>query len=543
MADNRKKSSEKKPRGNGKPFQKNNPETGEKDPRINRAGAPIRGKSYMERVNDLSDMTNEELADFFGRTSAIGRQFLLQPRDVVSRDGVIGRALLTMQNDFDPRGFEKVIDRAEGKPAQTIITRSGGEEGHTLTTIPAELLTSDFLQVNRDILAGKHTEYTFDGGRGSLKSTFISEMIITLLTMNPNMHALVLRQVAADIRESVYSQLKWSIETLGLSAKFEAKLSPLGITYLPTGQQIFFRGANDPSSIKSIKPPFGYIGILWLEELDQFHGEASVRSIVQSALRGGEKSYRFESWNTPRTKNNWVNKYIAAPKAERMHTRSNYLNVPAEWLGQTFLMEAEHLRNTNPAAYDHEYMGVSNSDGGMIFENIIQRAITDAEIAQFDNVLRGGDWGFSPDPFSYGAMHFDAARRVLYIFDEYRDWKKSNRQTYDYLVKHKNLQPDDLIILDSAESKSVSDYREYGANARAAEKGKESRKYSYRWLQGLTSIIIDPKRAPYHAQEFSSAEYPRTKDGEIISEYPSKDDHAIDDTRYATNLIWRRQGQ
>ena len=102
-----------KKRGKGKPFTKN-------DPRINRRGAPVRGQSYAEAVKRLSDLTNEELADFFGRNTPLGKQFLQQPKDVVSRDVVIGRAIITLENDFDSRGFGQLTDRSEGKPEQPI---------------------------------------------------------------------------------------------------------------------------------------------------------------------------------------------------------------------------------------------------------------------------------------------------------------------------------------------------------------------------------------------------------------------------------------
>ena len=79
------------------------------------------------------------------------------------------------------------------------------------------------------------------------------------------------------------------------------------ITYIPTGQKIYFRGGDDPGNIKSIKTAFGYIGILWFEELDQFYGAESVRKIEQS-IRGGDKVYFFKSWNPPRTTASWVSK-------------------------------------------------------------------------------------------------------------------------------------------------------------------------------------------------------------------------------------------
>jgi hypothetical protein len=193
--------------------------------------------------------------------------------------------------------------------------------------------------------------------------------------------------------------------------------------------------------------------------------------------------------------------------------------------------------------WDTEYENQEPSSESRVFDNIQVRTITDEEIAQFDNILQGIDWGFSPDPYQWSKMHYDAGRRTLYIFDEYRQWRQSNRDTYDYLVKEKGLRPDQLVIADSNDTKSVFDYRKYGANCRAAEKKEESRKYSYKWLQALKAIVIDEDRAPYNKEEFTKAEHPRTKDGEIISEYPSKNDHAIDSVRYATNLIWRQEGE
>jgi len=82
----------------------------------------------------------------------------------------------------------------------------------------------------------------------------------------------------------------------------------------------------------------------------------------------------------------------------------------------------------------------------------------------------------------------------------------------------------------------------YGLTVRGAEKPAESVRYSMKWLQNLAKIVIDPTRCPFTAQEFTSYEYPRTKDGLVMSVYPDADNHAIDAVRYATNLIWRKAG-
>lgn len=437
-------------------------------------------------------------------------------------------------------------------------------------SIPADKIAPLFVDVYRDITQKLHSEYIFKGGRGSTKSSFIAEAFIYLIVNNPQVHGLALRQVADTLRDSVYAELQRAINRLELTDKFHCTTSPMEIEYLPTGQKIYFRGADDPGKIKSITPTFGYIGIVWFEELDQFRGLNSIRTVEQS-IRGGDNIVYFKSFNPPPTKNNWANKYLDTPKANQYQHYSNYfgipeeyllneelrklvpfelmvasyskLAVPKEWLGNTWLEDAEHLRKTNPNAFENEYLGIPVNDGSLVFTNVTIRKITEEEISQFDNIRHGLDWGFYPDPASYGKFHYDGARRKLYIIGELRRWKRSNEDLHKDLIDSKLYTDSELLVADSAEPKSVQDFRAYGANCKGAEKGPGTRDYSYKWLQGLNEIIIDNELAPYHAEEFQNCEYERTKDGEIITEYPEKNDHAIDDTRYGTNSIWRKRGE
>ena len=408
--------------------------------------------------------------------------------------------------------------------------------------IPARLLASPFVDVHRDIIEKDHTEYVEEGGRGSTKSSFISLEIPALIKNNPQLHAVCCRKVGNTLRDSVFSQVVWAIDALGLGAEFESKVSPLEITYKPTGQKIYFRGADDPIKLKSIKPPFGYIGILWLEELDQFNGDEECRSIQQSVIRGGDDAYIFKSFNPPKAKNNWVNKYIEQPKENRLVTHTDYRSVPQKWLGKAFLEEAEYLKSINPTAYEHEYLGIPNGNGGMVFENVVCEEITDEQISHFDRVLNGVDWGYYPDPWAFNRMQYDAARRTLYIFDELQENKKGNKETAEILLEH-GLTREDRITADSAEPKSIADYQKFGLRCFGAKKGPGSVEYSMKWLQSLVKIIIDPVRCPKTYDEFTSYEYERTKDGEIMSGYPDANNHHIDAVRYATEQIWKHRGQ
>lgn len=391
----------------------------------------------------------------------------------------------------------------------------------------------------RDIRDKEHLEYVFKGGRGSTKSTTVGMTIVELMNNNHDIHAVVCRKVGNTIKDSVYNKIKWAIGKQEFTEKFDSKLSPMEITLKATGQKIYFRGADDPDKIKSINPEFGYIGILWFEELDQFAGPEEIRKIEQSAIRGGNLAWIFKSFNPPKTMNNWANKYVLEPKENRIVHSSTYLDVPKGWLGQPFIDEAEHLKEVNPNAYEHEYMGIANGNGGNVFEYLEIRDITDEEIGHMDRIFAGVDYGWYPDAFCYLRTYYDSAREKIYLIDELYVNKWSNSKTADW-IKKKGYD-DYTMICDSAEPKSVNDFRDAGLPARGAIKGPGSIEYGFKFLQTKT-LVIDPKRTPNAYKEITEYEYDRDKEGNVISGYPDGNDHAISALRYAYEPLFNRRG-
>ena len=406
----------------------------------------------------------------------------------------------------------------------------------------SELISPAFYDVHRQIKAGKVTELLAKGGRGSTKSSYISLELILQLLLHPQCHAIVLRKVDKTLRTSVYAQICWAIAALGLGSRFKCTVSPMECTYRPTGQKILFFGMDDPGKLKSLKVPFGYIGLLWFEELDQFDGPEQVRNVEQSCLRGGPYALTFKSFNPPASARSWANRYALEQRPGKLVHHSTYQTTPAQWLGPRFLADAEHLQATNPVAYRHEYGGEVVGSGTAVFENLRLEAIPDALRAGFDRSLHGVDWGWYPDPWAYNAVHYDAARRTLYILDELTRRRTSNKDTAT-LLQERGLTGADLITADSAEPKSVGDYRAFGLACKAAQKGPGSVKYSMKWLQGLAAIVIDPAVCPDTAREFSEYEYERdARTGEVLPGYPDLNNHHIDAVRYATECIWKRKG-
>ena len=403
----------------------------------------------------------------------------------------------------------------------------------------SEKIGPAFYEVARDAFKHGHTHYDESGGRGSLKSSFVSIMVPLLLISNPNTHALVLRKVANTIRDSVYAQYIWAIGELGMAAYWEAKVSPMELIYKPTGQKIMFRGADDPMKIKSIKVPFGYIAVTHFEEKDQFAGRAEIRTILQSTMRGGSKFWNFESYNPPISRDNWANKDSLEERPDRLCHKSTYLDAPPEWLGQQFLDEAEHLKATDERAYQHEYLGIPVGTGGNVFDNLELREITDAEVRGFDKIYQGTDWGWFPDPFAFIRLHYDRARETIYLIDEIYQNKITNEASAQMILSRGYN--DTYITCDSAEPKSVADFRAMRLKAQEAIKGPGSVEYGMKWLQ-RRKIVIDRRRTPNAYNEFVNYEYERNKDGDIISGYPDANNHLIDATRYALERVFRRMG-
>ena len=407
-----------------------------------------------------------------------------------------------------------------------------------------------------DVMNHKHTHYVGAGGRGSTKSSFFGGICIPLIIMSfPSVNAVCFRKVGNTIQNSIYSQVTWGIYQLGLESLFHIpKTYSNPIVYKPTGQKIMFMGMDDPNKVKSIKVATGYIGITWWEELDQFAGEAELRKVLQSTMRGGDLFWDFRTFNPPISKNNWANEYAEAVenKANTLVVRNTYMDVPVDWLGQQFIEEAEDLKAVNERAYIHEYLGVAVGTGGDVFPNVVE--FDSDKLVQgsggmvpmsstFDHIYNGIDWGFAKDPFRYVRMHFDAKHLDLYIFREYSTLKTRNAVVFEELYDNlKLVSRNEQVIADSAEEKSVADFKAYGAFIRPAEKGPESVRYGIKWLQGLRHIYIDKKYCPETYREFVNYEYEQDTNGNFISAYPDKDNHSIDATRYALQTYWARKG-
>lgn len=393
----------------------------------------------------------------------------------------------------------------------------------------ASKIAPSFDKVFWAVIQHRYTHYWLNGGRGSTKSSFVSIVVVLLLLMNPNCHAVVLRKVANTIRHSVFNQVMWALDELRVLHLFKVNNSSFTMTYLPTGQQILFFGVDDKTKIKSTKLPFGYVGIVWYEELDQFAGMEEIRNLNQSLLRGGPTYWCFYSYNPPKSRDNWVNQESLYLEKDRLISHTTYLDVPREWLGDQFFLEAEKLKEKREELYRHEYLGEVIGTGGDVFSNVTDKRMSDEDVAAFDHLCYGLDFGFAVDPLAFVCMHYDRKHEILYIFDEVYRYQFDTKPAAEAVKARAHRR---LVIADSAEPRTIRAFEKLGCNIRGAKKGPDSVEHGIKWLQDLRRIYIDKERCPNTYREFVGYEYQQDRNGNFISRFPDMNNHSLDAVRY-----------
>lgn len=414
----------------------------------------------------------------------------------------------------------------------------------------AKLIITAFYALVRQVFKGDGGRWWMRGGRGSTKSSFISLCIVLLVVKFPFANAVIVRRYSNTLRDSVYQQIIWAIAELGLTEWFKTSISPMEITYKPTGQRIVFRGLDDPLKLKSTKFTIGYCAIAWFEEIDQMRCWEDVSSALKSFKRGGDVFWEFYSYNPPRDPLSWVNE-----KAEEMEANpacvvnySTYLDVieagHADWLGRPFLEDAEYLRITNPTVYAWEMLGEVTGLEGAVFPNIEDMAFDDADINNMKWARCGIDWGFANDPWVILQVGYDRARKEVYIYGEEHGTLLSDeeavRRSKRLLArggKFDRTAQESIAYADSEDPKSIASWKQLGWNIRGAKKWRNSVEAGVRWLQTRSRIYIDRSRCPLAWKEFTRYSYERDKDGNVTGGLPDKDNHTIDACRYALSKI------
>ena len=260
------------------------------------------------------------------------------------------------------------------------------------------------------------------GSRASKKSTTIALNLICRMMEYPLANTLVVRKTAATLKDSCFAQLKWAINRLGVNEFWKARVSPLELEYLPTGQRIIFRGMDDPFKITSITVPHGHLCWAWLEEAFELAEEDFNR--LNESLRGEMPEGYFIQCTlslNPWSSSCWIkSRFFDVPKDNVLAITTTYKQ--NEWLSDKDRVEFEDMKNTDPQRYLVAGLGQWGIPTGQFFSEWDEKKhlVKPFEIPKEWKRFRAADWGMArPYAVMWFAIDYD---KNLWCYRELYGW-------------------------------------------------------------------------------------------------------------------------
>lgn len=378
------------------------------------------------------------------------------------------------------------------------------------------------------------------GSRASKKSKTTALWYIWALMKYPQANLLVARKVFRTLKDSCFTELKWAIRRLNVENYWEVKESPLEMTYIPTGQKIYFRGLDDPLKITSITVEQGYLCWLWLEEAYEISNENDFNMLDES-IRGAipdevqlfkQITITLNPWN----EHHWIKKrFFDTPDDEVLAMTTNYLC--NEWLDKADLKVFESMKKNNPRRYQVAGLGEWGIVEGLVYENWEEKAFDINEVKKISTIQSafGLDFGYTNDPSALFCGLVDTKSKTIWVFDEMYKKGMSNEAIADEVIKMGY--PKERIRADSAEKKSIDRLYTLGlSHITPARKGPDSIINGIDFIQDY-HIIIHPKCVNFITEISNYTWAKDSKTGNMINKPIDDFNHLMDAMRYALEDI------
>lgn len=380
------------------------------------------------------------------------------------------------------------------------------------------------------------------GSRGSGKSKQTAAWLIVHMMQYPLANALVIRKVERTLRDSCYADLKWAIRLLGVDDYWHCTVSPLEITYIPTGQKILFRGLDDGYKITSISVSHGVLCWCWMEELGEISDEADF-DIIDESIRGTLPTgywKRIMCTFNPWSEKHWVKKrFFDTPSDDVYAFTTTYMD--NKYLSETDIKLFEDMKIRNPRRYQVAGLGNFGVVEGLVFENWEEKAFDLDALRQLTSVKSffGLDFGYTNDPSALVCGLIDQTTKTIWIFDEIYERGMSNERIAERIKEAGYAK--EKIIADAAEPKSIDRLRTLGiSRIQPAKKGRDSINNGIDFLQDY-HIIVHPKCVNFLTEisNYMWKKDPHT--GKSINTPEDDFNHLMDAMRYATEEYQRPQ--
>lgn len=394
----------------------------------------------------------------------------------------------------------------------------------------------------RETVGGGYDEYlrfkgryrVVKGSRASKKSVTTSLDYIKNMMKYPQANLLVVRKTGRTLKDSVFTQLKWAVHKLEVDAFWKFTESPLEMTYLPTGQKIYFRGLDDPLKVTSIAVDVGVLCWLWIEEAYEITKEDDF-NILDESIRGAvpenlwkQITLTFNPWN----EKIWIKKrfFDVEPDPDILAITTNYMC--NEFLDEADLRVFERMKRDNPKRYKVAGLGHWGIVDGLVYENWKEEEFDIDVVRRMPTVKSafGLDYGYTNDPTALFCGLIDQTHKKIYVFDEMYEKGMSNERIYEKITEMGYAK--EKIVADSAEPKSNDRLRTLGLRGvKGARKGKDSIKNGIDFIQDY-EIIIHPRCVNF-ITEISNYQWDKDKFNNKLNKPIDDFNHLMDAMRYA----------
>ena len=372
------------------------------------------------------------------------------------------------------------------------------------------------------------------GSRASKKSKTTALNFISNMMAYKGANLLVVRKTYRTLKDSCFTELKWAIHRLGVDAWWSIKESPLEMTYVPTGQKIYFRGLDDPLKVTSITVDVGQLCWMWIEEAYEVTKESDF-DMLDESIRGASQdglykqiTLTFNPWN----ERHWIKKrFFDHPEdPDILAMTTNYMC--NEWLDAADLAVFERMKRENPRRYRVAGLGDWGIVDGLIFENWKEEAFDLEEVKRIKGICSafGLDFGYTNDPSALFCGMIDQTGKKIYVFDEMYQKGMSNEAIYSEVLRMGYAK--EKITADCAEPKSIARLYDLGIyRIQTARKGKDSVNNGIDFIQDY-EIIIHPRCVNF-ITEISNYTWDVDKFENKLNKPIDDFNHLMDAMRYA----------
>lgn len=268
------------------------------------------------------------------------------------------------------------------------------------------------------VFFGENDIAVLHGGRSSSKTRDTACQLIRLVNHVPvKMRVLCIRRFQNRIQESVYTELKWAIVHLGLSAQYEVQKTT--IIHRASGSEFIFYGIE--RNLEDIKGTSD-VDILWVEEAEKLTEEQW--SVIAPTIRK-EDSLAILLFNPKLvTDYVWKNFVVNTPPHCVVH-QINYTENP--FLSEKAKRDIAAMKERDPEMFEHIYGGVPLGDSELsIFKRRWLDACIDAHKVLKIELTGRNIVGF--DPADDGEDKSATADKIDGVFTDAEDWASDKDQ-------------------------------------------------------------------------------------------------------------------